>query len=179
MEKPKYKWDTSSATKEEIEETLREETMAVFRGALKGILKLDDRSKEVVFKEMAKACAQYCMGKWKLEAKGNMDIDTLISEMKVAGPERREIQRVGDTIFWEACVGDLGMGCLCILRLQGLLDPTPEICKCSTNWVKYIVESATGRHVEAELVDSPNTGTQHCHYRLHLAPSMYTSKAGQ
>lgn len=172
-----YKWDTSTTSPAEIEETLREQTMAIFRGALEGIFKLDDTAREIVFKEMAKNCAEYCMQKWKLQAQGDMDIDTLISQMNMAGPERRNIRRVGDTIFWEACVSEYKVGCVCVLRLMGLLDPTPEICKCSTNWVKYIVEKATGRPVEAELVDSANTGSDNCHYRLHLAPSRYTSKA--
>ncbi len=179
MKEPKYTWDMSAASPEEIQEVIHEEGMRIFRGVLQGIFKLDAEAREIVLKEMAKNCAEFCMEKFKLDDEKDMDIDTLISKMNMAGPERREIKRVGDTIFWEACVGDLGMGCACVLVHLGLVEPTPELCKCSTNWVKYIVEKTTGRQVEAELVDSVNTGAKHCHYRLHLAPSIYTSKTDQ
>ncbi len=179
MEKPKYKWDMSEASPAEVEGVLREDAWRIFQGALKGILKLDDEAREIVLKEMAKSCAGFCMERFKFEGKGEMDVDVFISEMNMAGPERRDIKRVGDTIFWEACVGDYGKGCMCVLVGLGLVEPTPDLCKCGTNWVKYIVEKETGRQVEAELVDSPNTGGDHDHWRLHLKPSVYTSKAGQ
>lgn len=179
MEKPKYKWDLFESSPEEVQKILNEALMSnIFPGTLEGTFKLDNEAKEIVLKEMAKNCAEFCMEKFGLKGKTDMDIDAVVSEMNMAGPQRRNIKRVGDTIFWEACVGDIGMGCLCPLVTCGLLKPTPELCKCFANWVKYIVEKSTGKKVDCELVDSVNTGAEHCHCRLHLTPSIYTSKAG-
>jgi len=151
---------------------VRPVVMRVFKGALQGISKLDDEARDVVFNEMARKCAEANLKDWKLEATGDMDIDTLIAEIPVrCRSVGRNISREANTIWWEAYTGDYGIGCMCVLRLGGLIEPRPEQCRCTAHFVRHIIEMTTGRKAEVEVLDSPLMGGEHCQFRMHLEDS--------
>ena len=125
----------------------------IMHGAMEGIFKLDLDAREMVFEEMAKECADHyyeVSGLSTLGPDGTIDIDTLISEVPPrALPLVRKIWREGDTIYWDAHCGAFGVGCMCALKLLGVLDePRVEMCDCGKYFQKRIIERATGRQVK-------------------------------
>jgi len=148
------------------------------RGIMKGVFELDEESRNKVFEEMGKAC----YGGFK-EFVGtpptDMDIKSACEWLDSTVPHKRRFEIAGDTLYWDADVKKTYGGCMCILVRLGIIEPSPELCICSTNYNKTALEQMTGRKVEGELVESLNSGARSCVYRYHFQPTAYSSKSGK
>ena len=157
---------------------------AVMSGAFKGILKLDEQAKRLVLMATGTACFQRHLESYRSwEAAGipltpgSYDVDSTVTLLEKQMPFR-EVKREGDTIFWKgkelrARYG----GCTCCLVQSGITEPVPELCQCGTWCQKIQFEYYTGIPMEAELVETLNTGSQNdCEFRIHIRPTLYTTQ---
>ena len=147
------------------------------RGIMKGVFALDEESRNKVLEEMGRACYEGFKEFVGTPPTG-MDIESACEWLDRTVPHNRRFQRAGDTLYWEADVKDTYGGCMCILVRLGIIEPSPELCACSTNYNKRALEEMTGKSVEGELVESVNSGAQNCVYRYHFRPTAYSSKSG-
>ena len=145
------------------------------RGIMKGVFKLDEESRNTVLEEMGKACYEG-FKEFVGTPPSGMDIKSACKWLDETVPHNRRFQIAGDTLYWEADVKDTYGGCMCILVRLGIIEPSPELCVCSTNYNKRALEEMTGKAVEGELVESVNSGARNCVYRYHFKPTNYNSK---
>jgi hypothetical protein len=147
------------------------------RGIMKGVFELDEEARNKVLEEMGKACYEGFKEFVGTPPTG-MDIESACEWLDRTVPHKRRFQRAGDTLYWEADVKETYGGCMCILVRLGIIEPSPELCACSTNYNKRALEEMTDKTVEGELVESVNSGAQNCVYRYHFSPTAYSSKSG-
>lgn len=167
----------------ESEEGLPQVAKAMMSGAYKGILKLDEEDKRLVLKAMGEACFQRFLWSFRnWEAAGiplgegchSVDSAAVVLEM---GLSVREIKREGDTIFWRGKTASRYDRCACCLVLSGITEPVPELCQCASWHMKKQWEHYTGLPMEAELVETINTGSDgDCVFRVNIKPSQYTAR---
>jgi hypothetical protein len=169
---------------EEILEQCRRFLPGIMRGMLKGLFKLDNEHQDIVLKEMGIGCAQGIREvqiadgiKWP--PAGSTDAEGAGKFLDTLVPHKRSFEKAGDTIHWYANVKDTYGGCVCPLVVLGIVEPRPELCRCSTNWCKANLEYLTGRSMEGELVESVNTGSRNCCYRFHLKPTLYSTASAK
>jgi hypothetical protein len=144
------------------------------RGIMKGVFALDEEARNKVLEEMGKACYEGFKEFVGTPPTG-MDIESACEWLARTVPHNRRFQKAGDTLYWEADVKDTYGGCMCILVRLGIIEPSPELCVCSTNYNKRALEEMTGKTVEGELVESVNSGARNCVYRYHFKPTNYNS----
>lgn len=167
----------------ESEEGLPQIAKAMMSGAYKGILKLDEEDKRTVLKAMAEACFYrflWSFRNWEAAgislAEGSHDIDSAAVLLE-SGLSVREVNRVGDTIFWRGKTGSRYERCACCLVLSGITEPVPELCQCATWHQKKMWEYYTGLPMEAQLVETLNTGSDgDCVFRINIKPTQYMVK---
>lgn len=168
MDKPSEKpWEGPWA------ETLMPVLWSIMRGTMEGIFKLDRDSREMILSEMANKCADHAYEVYELPADGGMDIDALISEVPPRSLREqflvRKISREGDTVNWAAETGQFGVGCMCILVLMGVIDPTCELCECGKYFCRRLIERATdskvGTHTGSTLLRGDKEA---CRFIVHL-----------
>jgi len=147
------------------------------RGIMKGVFELDEEARNKVFEEMGKACYEG-FKEFVGTPPTDMDIESACEWLDSTVPHKRRFEKAGDTLYWDADVKETYGGCMCILVRLGIIEPTPELCICSTNYNKTALEQMTGRRVEGELVESLNSGARSCVYRYHFQPTAYSSKRG-
>ncbi|MEE8470079.1 MAG: hypothetical protein V3S51_01980 [Dehalococcoidia bacterium] len=151
---------------------------AVVRGLMKGVFALDEEARNKVLEEMGRACYdgfQEFVG----TSPTGLDIESACEWLDGTVPHNRRFERAGDTIYWDADIQDTYGGCMCILVRLGILEPSPELCVCSTNYCQRAFEEMTGKSVEGEMVETVNTGSRNCTFRYHFQPTIYSSKSGK
>ena len=153
--------------------------LSLVRGIMKGVFELDEEARNRVLKEMAWACYDGFREFLEQPATTPMDIDSACEWLKKTVPHERCFHRTGDTVIWDEPMEDPYGGCMCPLVRLGLIEPRPELCVCSTLSQKRTLEELTGIPMEAELVESVNTGFRNCLFRFHLKPTVYSSKSGK
>ena len=177
-EKKKY----SQYSAEDIEQ-LKQEAFTAFRdrhipalirGIMKGVLKLDEESRKVVFREQASACAQFCRDYWHREKegvefpKGTLDIDSALEYFTTDSPHRRTYERTGDSVSFTAHVKESFGGCMCPLVLLGIIEPEQQMCLCCGYFYNDNFEYLTGKPWdEPEVLQTMCVGDSHtCNFRL-------------
>ncbi|MFC1925275.1 hypothetical protein ACFLW2_01090 [Chloroflexota bacterium] len=169
------KWDS--------EEGLPEVFRATMAGVYRGILKLGEEDKKIVLRAMGEACFHrflWSFRNWEAAgipmAEGSHDIDSAAVILE-SGLTVREINRVGDTIFWRGKTGSRYDSCACCLVLSGITEPVAEVCQCASWHMKKMWEYHTGLPMEAQLVETINTGSDgDCVFRVNIKPSQYTAR---
>ena len=142
---------------------------------MRAVFELDDQSRNRVLEAMGKACYEG-MREFVGAPPTCIDIEDACQWLVDTVPHNRRFERAGDTVYWEADVQETYGGCMCMFVRLGILEPTPELCICSTNHCRAAFEEMTGRAVEGEMVESLNTGARSCVYRYHFQPTAYSSK---
>jgi len=101
--------------------------------------------------EVMKKVGQHCVPIFVRDAQIPLDdgLDTFLEHMaNKAGPVKRRIEVIGDTIYWEY----LGDGwCTCPFVRYSLVKPGPRWCICGVHNVKAMLEKVTGYPVETSL----------------------------
>ena len=157
---------------------------AMMSGAYKGILKLGEEDKRSVLKAMGEACFgrfRWSFRNWEKAGislvEGSYDIDSAAVLLE-SGLSVREVNRVGDTIFWRGKTGTRYERCACCLVLSGITEPVPELCQCASWHMKKQWEYYTGLPMEAQLVETLNTGSDcDCVFRINInKPTQYMAR---
>jgi hypothetical protein len=156
---------------------------AMMSGAYKGIRKLDEEDKRFVLKAIGEACFYrflWSFRNWEAAGipigEGSHDIDSAAVVLE-AGLSVREIKREGDTIFWRGKTASRYDKCACCLVLSGITEPVPELCQCASWHMKKQWEHYTGLPMEAELIETLNTGSDcDCVFRVNIQPSQKKAK---
>ena len=151
---------------------------SVVRGIMKGVFKLDEEARNTVLEEMGRACYDGFKEFVGTPPTG-LDIDTACEWLNSTVPHNRRFQRAGDTIYWDADIKDTYGGCMCILVRLCIIEPSPELCVCSTNYCRTAFEEMTGKSVEGEMVETLNSGSRNCVFRYHFQPTAYSSKSSK
>lgn len=142
---------------------------------LKAVFELDEGARDRVLEAMGEACYRGFREYVGAPPTG-VDIESACKWLNDTVPHDRRFQRAGDTIYWEADVQDTYGGCMCMFVRLGIIEPTPELCICSTNHCRHAFEEMTGLTVEGEMVESLSTGAPKCVYRYHFRPTAYSSR---
>lgn len=156
---------------------------AMMAGAYRGIRKLDEKDKRAVLKAMGEACFYrflWSFRNWEKAgiplAEGSHDIDSAAVVLE-AGLAVREVQREGDTIFWRGKTASRYDKCACCLVLAGVTEAVPELCQCASWHMKKQWEHYTGLPMEAELIETLNTGSDcDCVFRVNIQPDKNKNK---
>jgi len=77
----------------------------------------------------------------------------------------RTIRREGNVIYWTFHAGGK---CICHMVRGGLIDVTPRLCMCSSNWVRRQIERFTTKPLKVELLDSPPFGGEDCKFKVTI-----------
>ena len=149
----------------------------VVKAILKAVFELDEEARNKVLEAMGEACYKG-FSQFVGSPPTGVDIETACQWLVDTVPHTRSFQRAGDTIYWEANVEETYGGCMCMFVRLGIIEPSPELCICSTNHCRAAFEEMTGLAVEGEMVESLNTGARTCVYRYHFKPTAYSSKSG-
>ena len=131
-------------------------------------------------------CLGTCCGKMQVEMIGgpDPDIDTFIEKFtNVVPPGVRKLQRIGDSLIYYEFDAELldpemyrAGKCPCLLVREGLVPPSPELCKESLYFEKFWVEAVVKHPVQVDLIDSPlTTGSSKCRWVIHLKVPVFTS----
>ena len=147
----------------------------VARAILGAVFELDEEARNKVLEAMGKSCYEGFRDFVGAPPTG-VDIETACRWLDDTVPHSRRFQRAGDTIHWEADVQGTYGGCMCMFVRLGIIEPTPELCICSTNHCRSAFEEMTGLAVEGEMVESLSTGAGSCVYRYHFKPTAYSSR---
>lgn len=107
---------------------------------------------------------------------GKDRIEDVPSEIQRA----RTVERKGNTIYWTLHVDGK---CICHLLRAGLLEPSPRMGICCSNWVKRQLERFINEPIKVELIASPLiSGSKDCRFKCTIAATeeepVYNSKTG-
>ena len=173
-----------AAMKEAVYTVYRESYLpALARGMMKGVFKLDEKSKKIVLKEVAAACAEFVRGMHQQRdgtvfPKGTLDIDKALEFITHVSPHRRTYKRVGDTIHFTTHMKETYGECICPLVILGIVDSTQGHCYCSAEYFKQNLEYLTGKPLgPVEVVKTMCMGDSYtCDMIIKLKPAPRKSR---
>lgn len=90
---------------------------------------------------------------------GTRDIDAFLEAL---GGEWSHLKPEDDGVFVEYDK------CYCPLVKTYPEAMTPTWCNCSRGWAKELFETALGRQVEVEMLDTIRQGGEKCRFQVHL-----------
>ena len=147
-----------------IEQLARDYQDTITRGAYVGIYQLPEQQLDGFMACQAHACVNEFVKLYDLPEQ--LDLDTFLTRMATGGPSRINIQRSGDTIFWE----EQHEGqCMCPFVRRDVIPLNPALCRCAVHWLRMLIERHARRPVHVELVDSVAKGGKNCLFRVTLS----------
>lgn len=144
---------------------------SLMRGVMKAVFELDEEPRNKVLRAMGCACFEG-HEEFVGTTPTGLDFDEAFKWLNNAVPHERCFSKEGDTIVWDGYgMKETYGGCMCVLVQLGIIETRPEICICSSHHCRSALEKLTGREMEAEFVESMNTGCHNCVYKFHLKPT--------
>lgn len=139
--------------------------------AFLGISQLNKEEAQKVLKKTCLACVHSGRGFISKNYGYNFDkpdLDSFIAadekmEKKLRNDEST-LTREGNTVTLNAP----GHECICPLVKHKIIEPFPNLCLCGTEWLRLMLEEASGKPVKATLLDSPNMGGKACRAKYEI-----------
>ena len=164
-------------SEEELKARKREELIRIYinetlKNTFEGISQLNEEAAETVLKSTCRGCADRTLAlmahKYGYDPeKPNLDA-YIAAEEKMENsffPGQSSIAREGNIITVISKTGE----CVCpLVRDYKIVQPSPNLCLCSKNFVKVQYEAAAKRPVKVEVIESYNRGGNCCHFRVEL-----------
>ena len=146
-----------------IEQMLRDFLARILQGTFDGVCALDEESQDCVMERQAESCVRGYVELHQIP--DALELDAFLERMELGEPGRIRIQRDGNSIlFDESQHGQ----CACPLVTQNVIPLRPELCRCSTHWVRKLFERHVRGPVRVEVVESVALGSQNCVFRVEI-----------
>ncbi len=124
---------------------------------------LDRESAEKLLAGCGRGCFRRHEFKQKIAERGKGDVDKLIEAYK----QNFEVWREGETVHIR--YGEVSNQCYCPAANYRTSKPQDIHCECTRSTHQTIFETALGRSIRVEIVESLRRGGKTCHFRAHLA----------
>jgi hypothetical protein len=130
---------------------------------------LDEATREKIMMANGRACHE---GSLHGRKEPPISVDDFVARVQsYVGAEA--IHREGDTIYFSYVQNPRGLKvadgyCLCPLVEKGPAGLSGTYCLCSVGYVQHMFESATGRPVKVELLESLKRGGKTCKFKITL-----------
>ncbi len=116
--------------------------------------------------KMYEGCGKGCFNRYKFKqdiaAEGKGDVEKLIEAYK----KNFEVWREGDTVHIR--YGEKSSQCYCPAARFKPIKPGDLHCECTKATHQAIFETALGRPIKVEVLESLRRGGQTCHFLVHL-----------
>ncbi len=146
-----------------VQELVRDYQDTLTCGLYEAIYRLDDAAVERLMHAQARTCVGAFLEFADLSPP--MTLDDFLKAVRTAGPSQIDIRRDGDVIEWvERHEGE----CVCPFVRRKVVRLDPKLCICGAHWVQQLFASVAKTHVEVETVATAATGSQDCHFRIHV-----------
>lgn len=121
---------------------------------------VDEATRERILISCGRACIpRSFVNKARKMWERNPDIDSFLEAL---GGEWSHLRLEGDKVFAEY------EECYCPLVKTYPEAMSPTWCHCSRGWTKELFESALGREVEVEMLDTILQGGERCRFQVFL-----------
>ncbi len=146
-----------------VQELVRDYQDKLTCGLYDAIYQLDERSVERLMQAQARTCVGAFLEFADLSP--SMALDDFLQAVRTAGPSPIDIRRDGDVIEWvERHEGE----CVCPFVRRKVVRLDPKLCICGAHWVQQLFAAVAQTPVEVETVATAATGSQNCHFRIHI-----------
>jgi len=164
-------------SEEELKARKREELARAFINEIvsktfEGISQLSEDAEETVLRSTCRGCAgrvlafmahNYGYDPEKPDLDAYMAADEKLEKLLAHGQASRT--REGNIINAVSKAGE----CMCpLVRDYKIIQPYPNLCICSKNFMKVQYEAAARRPVKVDVIESYNRGGNCCHFRIEL-----------
>ena len=141
--------------------------LLAIKGFFKGIGKLDEAAANTVLSETGKLCGGFTLV--SMVTRGlevpTQDVDAFLEAHEkaenTASGGRSKLTREGDAVT----IVNEG-GCICPLVKTLEMEASPNHCLCTTSHLEHLYETALGRPVEVELIETCLRGGDSCTIRI-------------
>jgi hypothetical protein len=137
----------------------------------KGVGELDDRSAEIVLKEVGAGCGDFELGLMALKGVNiplqdmDAEIDSFLRVHEigenVASGGKAKITRNGNSATLV-----IKSGCVCPLVKKLNIEPTANHCLCTLHHLRHVYETVLNRPVQVKLIETYLRGGDSCTIRM-------------